>query len=184
MTTARDAALEQLYRTFGPEVLAYCIRRTSREEAKDATSEVFLVAVRRLDDVPDGAEALPWLYGVAANVLRNRQRSGRRRNRLVTKLAGVTDATTSGPEPIVVVRDEHRELVEALATLPEKEQEVLRLVEWEGLSRDQVADMMSVSRAAIDKRFSRAYGRLANALGVPRPDVRTAPVPVEEGGEA
>ena len=61
---------------------------------------------------------------------------------------------------------------------------MLRLVEWEGLSREQVAEMMFVSRAAIDKRMARAYKKLARHLGVKDSAVRTTPVPIEEGGEA
>jgi DNA-directed RNA polymerase specialized sigma24 family protein len=68
--------------------------------------------------------------------------------------------------------------------LPEKDQEILRLVEWEGLSRDQVGDMFYVSRAAIDKRISRAYKKIARELGIPSQGALTTPVPAEEGGEA
>ena len=79
--------------------------------------------------------------------------------------------------------DISQSLLDALARLPEKDQEILRLIEWEGLSREQVAEMYFVSRAAIDQRISRAYRRLGRTLGVPRREQRTAPVPTEEGGE-
>lgn len=182
--SGRDAEFEALYRAHAADVLAYCTRRTSREEAMDAASEVFVIALRKSDVLPDGDGALPWLYAVAANVLRNRARSGRRRVRLAAKLRSITEPTSPGPEPVVVRNAEHQELVDALATLPEKDQEVLRLVEWEGLSREQVAEMMFVSRSAIDQRISRAYKRLGRTLGHRRPDQRTAPVSAEEGGEA
>ena len=182
--SVRDADFEALYRAHAADVLAYCARRTSREDAMDAASEVFVIALRKADSVPDGDGALPWLYAVAANVLRNRARSGRRRLRLVAKLHSVTDPASPGPEPIVVRNAEHEELLDALATLPEKDREILRLVEWEGLSREQVAGMMFVSRSAIDQRISRAYKRLGRTLGSSYPDPRTAPVPAEEGGEA
>ena len=185
MNTGRDDAdFEALYRAHAADVLGYCARRTSREDAKDAASEVFVIALRKIDSVPRGEAALPWLYAVAANVLRNRARSGRRRLRLSAKLRSVADPTTPGPEPIVVRNAEHQELLDALATQPEKDQEVLRLVEWEGLGREQVAEMMFVSRAAIDQRISRAYKRLGRTLGSSYPGPRTAPVPAEEGGEA
>jgi DNA-directed RNA polymerase specialized sigma24 family protein len=75
-------------------------------------------------------------------------------------------------------------VVAALTQLPEVDQEIILLVEWEGLSREQVAEMMFLSRSAIDKRMSRAYKRMAQTLGVKRQDVRTPPVTIEEGGEA
>lgn len=184
MSDRRDADFEALYRAHATDVLAYCARRTSREEAKDAASEVFVIALRKMDAVPDGDAALPWLYAVAANVLRNRGRSGRRRLRLVARLRSHSDATSPGPETVIVRKAEHQELLDALAALPDKDQEVLRLVEWEGLSREQVAQMMFVSRSAIDKRIHRAYKRLGRTLGVPPVNPRTAPVPAQEGGEA
>ncbi|MGI9584736.1 MAG: RNA polymerase sigma factor [Acidimicrobiia bacterium] len=179
----RDARFEGIYRAHAADVLGYCARRTSREEAKDAASEVFVVALRRIDDMPAGDEALPWLYGVARNVLKNRDRSGRRRLRLSAKLTTTSERSVPGPEPQVVRNSEHEELLAAVAKLPERDREVLRLVEWEGLSREQVADMFFVSRAAIDQRISRSYKKLARTLGVPQSDPRTAPVPAEEGGE-
>ncbi len=184
MATDIDQRFEALYRAHVRDVHAYCLRRTSAREAFDAASEVFVVALRRIDDVPDGAEALPWLYGVARNVLTNRARGDRRRLRLWAKVAAHNEVSEPGPEPQIIRREEHRELLEAVAKLPDKDQEILRLVEWEGLSRDQVADMFFVSRAAIDKRISRAYKKLARDLGIPAQGVLTTPVPVEEGGEA
>lgn len=184
MTNEVDTRLEAMYRAHAREVHAYCLRRTSREEAKDATSDVFLVAWRRIDDIPAGDEALPWLLGVARNVLANRSRSVRRRGRLFAKASQFYEDEAPGPEPQLVRREEHRQLMSALAALPEKDQEILRLVEWEGLSRQQVAEMLFVSKAAIDKRMARAYKKMARTLGVPTADVLTTPVTLEEGGEA
>ncbi len=184
MGSNTDTRFAALYRAHAHEVHGYCLRRTSTEEAKDATSEVFVVAWRRFDAVPSGDEALPWLYGVARNVLANRARSFRRRDRLVAKAAAHHEATVPGPEPQIVRNEQHQELLRALSKLPDKDQEILRLVEWEGISRDKVAKMFFVSRAAIDKRIGRAYKKMASTLGVPRPDLLTTPVTVEEGGEA
>ena len=184
MRSNTDARFEALYRAHAREVHGYCLRRTSSEEAKDATSEVFIVAWRRFGDVPPGDEALPWLYGVARNVLTNRARSVRRRDRLAAKAAAHHDPTVQGPEPQIVRNEEHAEVLAALSKLPEKDQEVLRLVEWEGISRDRVAEMFFVSRSAIDKRIARAYKKMAKTLDVPRPDLLTTPVTIEEGGEA
>ncbi|MCL1597731.1 MAG: sigma-70 family RNA polymerase sigma factor, partial [Actinomycetia bacterium] len=143
---------EALYRAYGRHVYAYCCRRTSMDEAKDATADVFVVVLRRINTVPDGDGALPWLYGVARNVLANRSRSQRRRVRLTVKIAGRYEGSVPGPEPQIVRNEEYEELIGALSKLSDKDQEILRLVEWEGLSREQVADMFFVSRAAIDKR--------------------------------
>ncbi|MGI9642822.1 MAG: RNA polymerase sigma factor [Acidimicrobiia bacterium] len=178
------AEFERLYLAHAQAVYSYCQRRTSAEEAKDATADVFAVAWRRFDAVPNDDGQLPWLYGVARNVLKDRGRSMRRRDRLNARVASQPAEHAEGPEPQVVRSSEHEAVIAAMAKLPGKDQEIIRLVEWEGLSREQVAEMMFVSRAAIDKRMTRAYKKLARMLGVSRPDVRTTPVPIEEGGEA
>lgn len=185
--TSMDAdtrQFERLYHEHAQAIYAYCLRRTSRDDARDATADVFAVAWRRFADVPNDDGALPWLYVVARNVLRDRSRSDRRRERLTVKIGSQAPDHAEGPEPQVIRSAEHEAVIAAIAKLPEKDQEILRLIEWEGLSRDRVADMMFVSRAAIDKRMARAYKKLARHLGVEQPDVRTTPVPVEEGGEA
>ena len=61
-----DSCFQMLYDAHRLEVLAYCTRRVSTGEAADACSETFLVAWRRIDDVPPAPRTLPYLYGIAA----------------------------------------------------------------------------------------------------------------------
>lgn len=129
MSTRSNERFEALYLAHSLDVLGYCARRTSREEAKDAASEVFVVALRKIDDVPDGDRTLPWLYTVAKNVIYNHNRSSRRRLRLVARVADDTDQTVPGPETQVVRHSEHERLIAALEKLPDKDREILRLVE-------------------------------------------------------
>lgn len=180
---ALQAQYEAIYRAHAPAVHAYCLRRTSSEDAKDALADVFVVAWRRFDDLPEDDDVLPWLYVVARNVLKDRQRSRRRQARLTAKVASQVSLAVDGPEPQVVRSSEHEAVLRALERLPDRDREAIRLVEWEGVSRDQVAEMMFVSRSAIDKRISRAYKKMARTLGVNRKDVRTTPVPIK-GGES
>jgi len=56
-----------LWATYGPRVLAYALRHVDPDSAQDALSETFLVAWRRLSDVP--ANPLPWLLVVARNTI-------------------------------------------------------------------------------------------------------------------
>lgn len=184
MSTRSNERFEELYRAHALDVLGYCARRTSREDAKDAAADVFVVALRRIDDVPQGDRTLPWLYTVAKNVIYNRNRSSRRRLRLAARIADDADQTVPGPETQVVRHSEEERLIAALEKLSDKDREILRLVEWEGLSREHVAEMFFISRAAIDQRISRAYKRLSRTLGVPQRETSTTPVPFDQGGEA
>src|SRR4051812_45380867 len=78
----------RLYRDQARAILAYALRRVEGpEDAADVVAETFLVAWRRLDEVPNDAGARLWLFGVARRVIANRYRAERRRARLAERLA-------------------------------------------------------------------------------------------------
>jgi RNA polymerase sigma-70 factor (ECF subfamily) len=149
-----------LFRENYPEVRAYALRRAPHEAAQDAVSETFLVAWRRLDDVPD--DALPWLFGVARRTLANQRRSAGRGQALEQRLASAS--AVAGPtDPADKVGD--TELVRlALARLSENDREALTLVAWHGLTGPRAAAAAGCSRAAFAVRLHRARARLAREL--------------------
>jgi RNA polymerase sigma factor (sigma-70 family) len=80
-----EARLSRLYRDHGREITGYALRRAaSPEDAADVVAETFLVAWRRLGEVPVDEEARLWLYGVARRVLANQHRAERRRTKAGT----------------------------------------------------------------------------------------------------
>ena len=114
---SRDAKFRGIFDAHFAEVQRYCVRRLSTADANDATSEVFLVAWRRFDSIPDGDETLPWLIGVARNVVRNVARSNRRSVRLASKVSDLPTETVPGPETQVVMGSQFEEVQEALERL-------------------------------------------------------------------
>jgi RNA polymerase sigma-70 factor, ECF subfamily len=141
-------------------VLAYALRRTSRDDAADVVAETFLVAWRRLDDV-DERTALPWLYAVARRVLLSQQRASSRQRAIAARLAAFS-AGSSAPY-------ESRGLLAALAGLPEREREVLMLSAWEELSSSDAARVLGCSATAYRIRLHRARRRLRERLAEPEP---------------
>lgn len=152
----RFAALFE--RTHRP-LLAYALRRVSDPaDAADVVAETFLVAWRRLDDVPTGEAARPWLFGVARRVLANHYRGERRRDALAERLREqLTEVVVEPEEP-------GSPALAALRLLPEADQEVLRLLAWEELARDEIALVLGVSRAAVRVRLHRARRRLREQM--------------------
>src|SRR5688500_7703162 len=96
MAATREERFEGLFRENYPAVRAYALRRTSGDGAQDAVAETFLVAWRRLDEVP--SDALPWLYGVARRVLANQRRTTDRGAALERRLAGAAPRIAE-PDP-------------------------------------------------------------------------------------
>src|SRR5437870_1849682 len=77
LDSERAARFEAMFDSHAARVYAYAARRSSPDVANEVVGETFLVAWRRLDDVPP--DPLPWLLNVARKVLANRRRSDRRR---------------------------------------------------------------------------------------------------------
>jgi RNA polymerase sigma-70 factor (ECF subfamily) len=151
---------EQVYREHFRAVLRFAAIRIDPERAKDVAAETFLVAWRRLDEVP--AEPRPWLLGVARKVIAGQFRSETRRDALVLRLEAEQDrageADLSGP---IAARDE---VLGAFAALREPDREVLRLVTWDGLAPAEAAEVLGVTRVAFAVRLHRARRRLERAL--------------------
>ncbi|VTR76130.1 RNA polymerase sigma factor [Cellulomonas hominis] len=145
-------------RTHQP-LLAYAVRRVSDPaDAADVVAETYLVAWRRLDDVPDGDAARPWLFGVARRVLANLYRGERRRHALAERLRdSLTELAVEDESPATGV-------VAAMRRLPGPDQEVLRLVAWEELARDEIALVLGISRTAVRVRLHRARRRLMEQM--------------------
>ena len=166
MRTAPTAEVqfEALYTSFFPQVYAYFKRRTDVANAQDGTAETFLVAWRRLHEIPDGERALAWLYGVARRVLANQRRSNGRLRRLVDRIASLGVQPATSPESAVMRRLEDEELLQALHRLPSAQQELLRLATWEELPHAEIAATLGCTTHAVDQRLYRTTRRLAREL--------------------
>jgi RNA polymerase sigma-70 factor (ECF subfamily) len=181
--TATAVKFRNLYDEHHRAVLAYFLRRLDSDAAYEATEDVFLVAWRKLDTIPTGDRSLAWLYSVARRVLANHRRGLARRRRLWHRLADEGVAAGQGPEAIVVRKEEHEEVLAALARLSDSDQEVVRLAVWEELPHADIADLLGCSVGAVDVRLHRAVRRLEKGLrrAGHRPGRRPAFLP---GGES
>ncbi len=157
----RAARLEALFRQHSSAVRAYALRRADPASADEAVSEVFVIAWRRLEDVP--AEALPWLLACARRVLANQRRAGRRRVALDERLNGdrLGAVDHGGVEGAAIADDA---LLRALSTLSDDDRELLLLVAWDELEPARVAMVLGCSRRTLAVRLHRARRRLAAAL--------------------
>jgi RNA polymerase sigma-70 factor (ECF subfamily) len=165
-------------------VARYCLRRIPEHLANDAVSEVFLTAWRRAESMPSGDEALPWLYGVAKNVIRNSERSLRRRTRLRHKVMSEPRYPEQGLDVQFVRKEQDAELFAALKRLKPEDQEVLRLRAYEGLTMAQISIAVGCSEEAAKKRVSRALNRLRKATSIDNPvPIGNDPRAIHQGGE-
>jgi RNA polymerase sigma factor (sigma-70 family) len=160
-----DAAtdrFEQLFRRHHSTVVAYVRRRAPAEAVDDVVGETFLVAWRRLGRVP--VQELPWLLGVARNVLATHRRGAIRRRALALRLGSVAASTTSASEIPGGVDGVDDRLLAALAKLSAKDREALTLIAWDGLEPHEAAVVMGESSGTFRVRLHRARRRLSRLL--------------------
>lgn len=164
-SSSRLARFDAVFTMHQRAVLAYAMRRTaSLADAEDVVAETFTIAWRKFDAVP-AAEPLPWLYAVARRVLANHRRGLGRRERLAALLR-VEDVAT----PMRAGDDVDGPAFAALAALSPADQEVLRLVAWEELGNQQIAEVLGITANAVAIRLHRARARFADALARSAPD--------------
>jgi RNA polymerase sigma factor (sigma-70 family) len=143
----RRQRFNALFASYSSDIVAYCgWRAASASDAQDAAAEVFLIAWRRLDELPEGDGARVWLYATARKVLANQRRSRRRQAALRERLARNGSPVVRGPSPSGA---EELLVHEALHRLRPRDREVLLLSEWEDLSPAQIAVVMSGSIQAL-----------------------------------
>jgi RNA polymerase sigma-70 factor (ECF subfamily) len=164
--------LRELFEQHSTRVLAYALRHIGPDHAEDVVADVFLVAWRRLDDVPE--PALPWLLVTARHTIANRRRGVARRQRLTDELVALEScaATSAGADHAVI---ERRTMLAALRELSAAEREALLLVAWDGLTAVQAAAVAGCSRSAFELRLHRARNRLRRVLADDEP---SEPAPV------
>ncbi|WP_433131142.1 RNA polymerase sigma factor [Micromonospora sp. CA-240977] len=138
------------------QVYAYAVSRAGRDVADDIVSDTFLVAWRRLDALP--ADPLPWLLGVARNVVLEQHRDAARQLSLLSQVSAAVEGDVAE-----VVADRAATLA-ALDALGAADQELLTLVGWHGLSAREAARVVGCTTATLLVRLHRARRRFEHAL--------------------
>jgi RNA polymerase sigma-70 factor (ECF subfamily) len=172
---------DRLWGDCAPAVVRYARRHVLPDEVEDVVAETFVVAWRRLEEVPP--YGLPWLLGVARNISANVRRGRRRQEALSDRIASGLDDEPVWPE----TDDDGGTVTAALHRLPDADRELLTLIAWDGLSHEEAAEALGCSRGALKVRLHRARQRFAALLGqgsADPPAPTSCPLPDRAGGAA
>lgn len=152
----RAADFAAFYRQFYGLILTTVERRvTGLAAAEDVVSEVFRVAWQRHSA---GEElSLPWLYGVARNLIGNEYRRATRSKNLDERLRDHDTARETGA-------DDALDVARGLERLRAADREILQLVYWDDLTGDEVAEVLGITPATARVRLLRARNALRRAL--------------------
>ena len=155
--TDRRALIDVWFRHYAARLMAYLLHRTDPQTAQDVLQEVFVIAFRKADVVPE--PPLGWLFGTGRRVLANRQRGARRQDHLIARLMDDVGAEADRDTAELKLA-----FAQTLATLAPADREVLTLTGWYELTPAQAAEALGCSASAYAVRLHRARKRLAAAL--------------------
>jgi RNA polymerase sigma-70 factor, ECF subfamily len=169
-----NEVFERLYEDQYRSIYAYICRRTkSASDVPDIVSEVFMVAWRRIDDLPPPPQDRLWLFGVAHRCLLAHQRQGLSRVRLLSMLEAQPNQIELIDSGSDALQSRTRS---ALNTLRFKDREVLTLVYWDGLTHADAAIVLGCSVNAVALRIKKAKARLRAKLALG--ETTTSPSPL------
>src|SRR5258708_21470434 len=125
-----------MYERYRGRVFAYAVGKAGRELAEEIASDVFLLAWKRIADLPE--QPLPWLLVTARNIASSQLRAATRQRAIATELAAwITDELASGDPADDVL--ERATLLTAIGMLAEPDRELLTMVAWHDLPARSVA---------------------------------------------
>ncbi|WP_088284245.1 RNA polymerase sigma factor [Kineosporia sp. A_224] len=156
----REAAVTALFDRHHTELVRLAVLVGAQGDAEDIASEAFCELYLRWPRLRDPAAAPAYLRSVVCNLVRMRLRHLQVVRRHPEP--GLPDAGSAEQE--VVLREDHREVVDALRGLPDRQREALVLRYWLDLSEAEVAATMGISCGAVKSHTARGMAALTKAL--------------------
>jgi RNA polymerase sigma-70 factor (ECF subfamily) len=159
-----------LVRRHQERIMRVCLRLLlSTADAQDACQEVFIKTAERLHMYQPSAQFSTWLYRIAVNHCLNVLRSRRRRRWLSPfskEPATLLDIAATEDDPLQNTEKQERQqqVRLALAALPEEQRLAVVLHRYEGLSYEEIAQVLQVSVSAVESRLHRAKKNLLQLL--------------------
>ena len=154
----------EMFSRHGPTIHRYAARRTGDlTQADDITATVFLEAwrIRERTELLHPS-ALPWLYGVATNVINNWRRSRRRHDAALRRIGDLPRPSPRLVDERVAAVLEARRVLDRVTHLSRRELDVVVLATWEGLSTAEIAAALDIPLGTVKSRLNRARTRLAS----------------------
>lgn len=158
----RASTIAALHRRYGGIIYDLCLRMLSeRAEAEDAVQETFVSAFRALETFCYGDSHLPWLYRIGVNTCLKALRTRKRRRASLVEYISDIPATQADPVDSIHYR---RALEGLLASLNERDAEIVAAHYVAGMDQGQIAEQLGISRRAVVKRLARLRDRLAGVF--------------------
>src|ERR1700685_2416277 len=157
----------ELYRQYAPAIFRFCRRvLPAREDAEDATTEIFMKVRQKLGSYHSSRPFTAWLYKVSSNHCWDTLRRRRIRQDLETGDLDTLPLEHPDPSQLERLQTEHtsKEVRAGLAKLPDRARMALVLRYNADMSYDEIADTLGVRRGFVGVLLLRARHQLRDAL--------------------
>ena len=166
-----------LYGQYAPAIFRFCRRALpTREDAEDATTEIFMKVRQKLGMYDSSRPFTAWLYKVASNHCWDTLRRRRIRQDLETGDIDTLPLEHPDPSQLERLQAEHssKEVRSGLAQLPDRARMALVLRYYADMSYEEIADTLGVRRAFVGVLLLRARHQLRDALSEGDPKFQRA----------
>ena len=178
---------ERAYRSYYQEVLRFAAHHvTNHDDAEDIAAATYLTAWRQHPSLPDEPHMRTWLLHIARRHVSNFWRARRRSTRLVAAISAEMSSDApdwgAGRVPALPFGLSRASLEEVMRGLRSKDQEILRLVYWNGYTHADVANALGCSVNAVNLRVSRARDTLRKRIraALPGPQISSVDAPMPD----
>ena len=166
LDTRQQQSFDEVFSAELGSIHRYLHRRVGRDLADDIAAETFATAYAIWHRFDQARAVRPWLYGIAANLVRHHYRDEERKLRAFARM-GVDPIAQVDESDVLHRLDMHarqRELAAALADLRHEDREILLLHAWAGLGDNEIAVALSLPLGTVKSRLHRSRQRLRNSI--------------------
>lgn len=167
--SCREPALfEPIFERHFAAVYRYLRRRVGDASAEELAAETFLRALAGRERYRPHAtqSALPWLFGIATNLMLEQARSRERQSRAYARAAAAIERAQDEDrvDDRLAAGEEARLIAAAVSALPEAQREALLLHAWAELTSEEIGEALAIPAATARSRLSRARAAVSEAL--------------------
>lgn len=169
-----DGAWEKFLAVYGQRLYGYFFRATgSHHEAEDLVSELMVRLVRKMGQYDDRGKFEPWMFRIAANLVRDRIRRIKARPRPMSldsrddEQGGLGETISGADCPVdsgLLAGENRSALDAALAQLPEKSRQMILLRHFGDMSFKEIAKIYNCPVGTVLARVHRALKTLRTVL--------------------
>ncbi len=155
-------AFEMLFRKYNKLVYGIAYRMTNnKEDALDLTQDIFLNVYQNIHKFKFKSTFSTWLYRISVNMCIDELRKWKKYNNVSdTEFPHQIQADERTPEDYAISKERERLVKEAISSLNEKDRAIIVLRDMEGLSYNEIADVLKCSLGRVKSRIHEARKKL------------------------